>query len=122
MNGLGAMVTKTNQMSGPRKKSVVLSSRSTVHRRPGRARLARRLAGHFGFDFLDTGSLYRGVGLSVLRQGLDPADEKAATAAAKALKPEILGGLRDPRRSHQRGRLQGRGHPIGPGRHPQLAA
>jgi CMP/dCMP kinase len=56
----------------------------------GKGTLARRLAGHFGFDFLDTGSLYRGVGLSVLRQGLDPADEKVATAAAKALKPEIL--------------------------------
>ena len=56
----------------------------------GKGTLARRLASHFGFDFLDTGSLYRGVGLSVLRQSLDPADEKAATAAAKALKPEIL--------------------------------
>ncbi|MBA4097573.1 MAG: (d)CMP kinase [Rhodospirillum sp.] len=56
----------------------------------GKGTLARRLATHFGFDFLDTGSLYRGVGLAVLRQGLDPADEKAATAAAKALKPEIL--------------------------------
>jgi cytidylate kinase len=56
----------------------------------GKGTLARRLAAHFGFDFLDTGSLYRGVGLSVLRQSLDPADEKSATAAAKALKPEIL--------------------------------
>ncbi len=56
----------------------------------GKGTLARRLAAHFGFEFLDTGALYRGVGLSVLGQGLDPADEKAATAAAKALKAEIL--------------------------------
>lgn len=56
----------------------------------GKGTLARRLAQHFRYDFLDTGALYRGVGLAVLRQGLDPADEKAATAAAKALKPEIL--------------------------------
>ncbi len=56
----------------------------------GKGTLARRLAQHFGYDFLDTGSLYRGVGLAVLRQGLDPADQKAATAAAKALTPEIL--------------------------------
>jgi len=56
----------------------------------GKGTLARRLAAHFGYDFLDTGTLYRGVGLSVLRQGLDPADEKIATAAAKALTPEIL--------------------------------
>lgn len=56
----------------------------------GKGTLARRLAAHFGFAFLDTGALYRGVGLSVLRQGLDPADERGATAAARALKPEIL--------------------------------
>ncbi len=57
----------------------------------GKGTLARRLAAHFGYEFLDTGSLYRGVGLSVLRQGLDPADQKVATAAAAALTPEILG-------------------------------
>jgi cytidylate kinase len=57
----------------------------------GKGTLARRLAQHFGYDFLDTGSLYRGVGLAVLRQGLDPADQNVATAAAKALTPEILG-------------------------------
>ena len=57
----------------------------------GKGTLARRLAAHFGFEFLDTGALYRGVGLSVLRQNLDPADEKSATAAAKALRPGILG-------------------------------
>ena len=56
----------------------------------GKGTLARRLAKHFGFDFLDTGSLYRGVGLAVLRQGLDPADQSAATAAAEALAPAIL--------------------------------
>jgi cytidylate kinase len=56
----------------------------------GKGTLARRLAAHFGFKFLDTGTLYRGVGLTVLRQGLDPADETAATAAAKALKSDLL--------------------------------
>src|SRR5690242_18568537 len=57
----------------------------------GKGTLARRLASRYGFEFLDTGSLYRGAALSVLRQGLDPADENAATAAARALKPAILG-------------------------------
>lgn len=56
----------------------------------GKGTLARRLAAHFGFDFLDTGGLYRGVGLAVLRAGKDPADEKAAVAAAEALRPGIL--------------------------------
>lgn len=57
----------------------------------GKGTLARRLAAHFDFEFLDTGTLYRGVGLSVLRQGLDPADENSATAAARALRADILG-------------------------------
>ncbi len=63
----------------------------------GKGTLARRLAAHFGFDFLDTGGLYRGVALSVLRAGRDPADETAAIAAAQALKPDLLGdpALRD---------------------------
>ena len=51
----------------------------------GKGTLARRLAAHFGFAFLDTGLLYRAVGLSVLRAGGDPGDAAAATAAARAL-------------------------------------
>ena len=63
----------------------------------GKGTLARRLAAHFGFDFLDTGGLYRGVGLTVLRAGKDPADAEAAIAAAEALRPDLLGdpALRD---------------------------
>lgn len=63
----------------------------------GKGTLARRLASHFGFAFLDTGALYRGVGLTVLRRGADPADEKAAIAAAEGLQAEILSdpALRD---------------------------
>ena len=57
----------------------------------GKGTLARRLAQHFGFAFLDTGALYRGVALALLRQGTDPADAERAIAAAKSLKPEILG-------------------------------
>jgi cytidylate kinase len=46
---------------------------------------------------LDTGGLYRGVGLTVLRAGQDPADEKSAIAAAEGLKSDILSdpALRD---------------------------
>ena len=51
----------------------------------GKGTLARRLARHFGFAYLDTGLLYRAVGLRLLRAGRDPADEAAAIAAAKAL-------------------------------------
>jgi CMP/dCMP kinase len=56
----------------------------------GKGTLAKRLAQYFGFAFLDTGALYRGVALTLLRQGHDPADTEKAIAAAKALKPDIL--------------------------------
>ena len=51
----------------------------------GKGTLARRLAKHFGYHYLDTGSLYRAVGMSVLRAGGDPSNETQAVAAAKAL-------------------------------------
>lgn len=51
----------------------------------GKGTLARALARHYGLAYLDTGSLYRAVGQAVLASGGDPADEKAALAAAEAL-------------------------------------
>jgi len=51
----------------------------------GKGTVARRLATDLGFAYLDTGALYRAVGLSVVEQGLDPADASAALAAARSL-------------------------------------
>ncbi|WP_404386420.1 (d)CMP kinase [Caenispirillum salinarum] len=56
----------------------------------GKGTLARRLARHFGYAYLDTGSLYRAVGFAVMQDGGDPADPEAAEAAARALDPAIL--------------------------------
>lgn len=56
----------------------------------GKGTLARRLARTLGLPYLDTGLLYRAVGLAVLRAGGDPADEEAAVAAARALDPHAL--------------------------------
>lgn len=56
----------------------------------GKGTLARRLAAHLGYAYLDTGQIYRAVGLKLLEAGLDPADEKAALAAAQSLDPLIL--------------------------------
>jgi CMP/dCMP kinase len=47
----------------------------------GKGTIARALAAHFGLPHLDTGLLYRAVGLVVLRHGGDPADETDALAA-----------------------------------------
>ena len=64
----------------------------------GKGTLARHIAAHLGYAHLDTGKLYRAVGLAVLSAGGDPADPAAATAAARALDPEALNprALEDP--------------------------
>ena len=51
----------------------------------GKGTLARRLAAELGYAYLDTGLLYRAVGLSLIQAGTDPSDKDAATAAARAL-------------------------------------
>ena len=56
----------------------------------GKGTLARRLAAELGFDYLDTGLIYRAVGMILTRAGGDPADVAAAEAAARALSPSDL--------------------------------
>lgn len=56
----------------------------------GKGTLSVRLARHFGYAHLDTGLLYRAVGLAVLAAGRPPSDEDAAVAAARALDAETL--------------------------------
>jgi CMP/dCMP kinase len=41
----------------------------------GKSTLAKRVAREFGFMYLDTGALYRALGLKVLRQGVEVADD-----------------------------------------------
>ena len=56
----------------------------------GKGTLSKRLAAHLGFAHLDTGKIYRAVGMMVVRDGGDPADESVALQAAKSLEPAIL--------------------------------
>lgn len=51
----------------------------------GKGTVAKNLAERYGLKRLDTGALYRAVGLAVLDAGGDPADVSAAVAAAEAL-------------------------------------
>lgn len=53
----------------------------------GKGTIARALAKHYGFHFLDTGALYRMVGLAAIRAGGEPITTGAAIAAAKSLDP-----------------------------------
>ncbi len=62
----------------------------------GKGTLARRLASHFGYAHLDTGKLYRAVGLATLRAGGDPANPADAVAAARTLDASaVAGGILD---------------------------
>jgi cytidylate kinase len=49
----------------------------------GKTTLARRLAAHFGLDFLDTGLLYRAVAWKLLEAGIPLTDTASAVAAAR---------------------------------------
>jgi len=51
----------------------------------GKGTIANMLGRHFGLPVLDTGLLYRAVGVTLLRQGGDPDDEAAAAALARSL-------------------------------------
>lgn len=51
----------------------------------GKGTLAKRLAKEFDFAYLDTGTLYRAVGLSLLNAGHNPLDVAKAEAASAAL-------------------------------------
>jgi cytidylate kinase len=48
----------------------------------GKGTLARRLAAHYGLDYLDTGSLYRATALRLLRDGAGRGEAEAAAAAS----------------------------------------
>jgi cytidylate kinase len=56
----------------------------------GKGTVARRLAAHLGYAYLDTGMLYRAVGMKVLEQGGDPSAADDAAPAARALTPSDL--------------------------------
>lgn len=56
----------------------------------GKGTLARKLAAHLGYAHLDTGKLYRAVGLAVLRAKGDPTDPATAEEAARTLDFDTL--------------------------------
>lgn len=55
----------------------------------GKSSLARVAAAQFGFIYVDTGAIYRTVGLAAYRRGLDRHDENAVKAMLPELKIEM---------------------------------
>lgn len=52
----------------------------------GKSTLARRLAGELGYIYVDTGAMYRTIGLYALRAGKDPKDNEAINALLPSIR------------------------------------
>lgn len=61
----------------------------------GKGSLAKKLAEELGYDFLDTGSLYRRIALKCLQDKVDPADHQAVLETARAMEEELGQGYDD---------------------------
>jgi cytidylate kinase len=59
----------------------------------GKSTAARRLALRLGVPFMDTGAMYRAIGLKVLENGLDPHDRAAVVAISETT--DVRLGRRD---------------------------
>lgn len=58
----------------------------------GKGTLSLRLAAALGWHFLDSGALYRVLGLHATRRGVDPADETQVAALARELPVRFAAG------------------------------
>jgi CMP/dCMP kinase len=56
----------------------------------GKSTLAKRVAREFGFMYLDTGALYRALGLKVLRQGTEVADDARMAQLVEATDIDLV--------------------------------
>ena len=64
----------------------------------GKGTIARRIAEHYGYHYLDTGLLYRAVAFKLIRNGENVENTEAAERIAGNLSSDVLDdpGLRDP--------------------------
>jgi len=58
----------------------------------GKSTVARALAARLGFDYLDTGAMYRAVAVALARRRIDPADLPAVAVALPDLRVEMPTG------------------------------
>lgn len=55
----------------------------------GKSTLAKRLSAHLGFVYVDTGALYRSIGLYIYRAGVDPKNAQAVEGELKNIRVGI---------------------------------
>jgi len=103
MNGLGANITAFSERRNPLEKhhrtAPKLEGKPIIvaidgPAASGKGTLGRRVAEAMGVDYLDTGSLYRAVGLKLVYSGKDPHDVESAVKAAQDID---LSDLSNPR-------------------------
>jgi len=102
MNGIGAKIVQSGEckVQGNEKNFAPCTLHSPLiiavdgPAASGKGTLARRLAEHFGFEYLDTGSLYRAVGMKLVYAGKDAGDKQAAIAAANGIDADDLANPR----------------------------
>ncbi|MDX2113562.1 MAG: 3-phosphoshikimate 1-carboxyvinyltransferase [Alphaproteobacteria bacterium] len=92
MNGLGARISTSQKQAATQQKPFVIAIDGPAA--SGKGTLARRLAEHYGLDYLDTGSLYRAVGMKLVYGGKDPQDREAAMHAAETIDADDLANPR----------------------------
>jgi len=85
MHDIGAQISPERRRSSRRapERRLVLAIDGPAA--SGKGTLAWKLSRHLNLPYLDTGKLYRAVGLRLIAAGEDPHDKQAAIAAAKAI-------------------------------------
>lgn len=91
-NSLGARIAAPRPAPPSRQAALVVAIDGPAA--SGKGTLARRIAEHFNMDYLDTGSLYRAVGMKIIYAGKDPNNLQDALEAAKAIDAEDLANPR----------------------------
>jgi 3-phosphoshikimate 1-carboxyvinyltransferase len=94
MNGIGGDIVALGTTHVTAKRHVPIVVAIDGPAASGKGTLARRLAEYFELDYLDTGSLYRAVGMKVVYAGKDPSDRQAAIEAAQSIDKEDLANPR----------------------------
>lgn len=83
MNRLGAHIAPADESHITHFKPLVVAIDGPAA--SGKGTLARRISTYCGYPYLDTGSLYRAVGMKMLQNGLSPEDREAAIDTARNL-------------------------------------